>query len=345
MPGGHTSTKAGVVLLVVSIAGLPGAAIEIAGLEGSAAVWWLGATTALTAVIVTGWRVTGVMGLALAASTVGAGLVAGDPWLALLLMGAAAATAGFTSRWGYSQGLAMAPITLGFLVAEPPTFPAAGSTTANALLMGLVMLMATGWGLAIGALIGRRIHLPHPTGIGVAAAALYAAVLGLLVGVAAWFVIDRQLGHGGAWLMMTILIIVQPYLKDTWSKTWQRGAGTILGFVIAFAIASLVSSTWLLAVLGLAFVFAAIWSRMRKADYWVYVSMLTPAIVILEGSSGSVVDTDVRRLTFTLIGTAVSFAAMAVLVPVLRAVSRHRARHRPSVSPPADGDSSSRTHE
>ena len=320
-----TSTKTGVALFVVVIVGLPGAAVELAGLDGASSVWALGAITALIAVMGTGARTTAVMAVALSVATVLAGPASTTPWLALLIMGAAAAAVAFTARTGLNQALVMAPTTLGFMVAEPPVFPVAHTPTTNALIMGAVMLCATAWGLVVGLPLSRRVHLKHPAGISHNSAVLYAAVMGALLGIAAWFVADRQLSHGGAWMMMTILIVVQPYLKDTWSKTWQRAAGTVLGFAIAFAIASVVSTTVLLVIVGFAFVFASIWSRMSpKMPYWVYVTMLTPAIVLLEGSSTSVVDTDVRRLTFTLIGIAVSMVTMAILVPVLRAVSRRR---------------------
>ncbi len=325
MTRGATSTRIGAVLLVVVMVALPGVVAETLGLAGSATVWSLGAITALLAVLAAGWRPTAIVAVAMSVATAVAGVSYDRPWLALLVMGVSAAATGLTSRRGLSSALVMAPITVGFMLAEPPDFPIADDRLGNALVMGGVMLLATAWGLVIGALLGRRIHLPHPAGVSKPAAIFYSVLLAMLVGVAAWFVADQQLGHGGAWLMMTILIVVQPYLKDTWSRTWQRAAGTVAGFVVAFAIATIVASTWIFVVLGLGFIVAAIAARMRPGTpYWIYVTLLTPAIVMLEGSGGSVTDTDVLRLRYTLLGTAISLGAMAVLVPLLRTVARRR---------------------
>ena len=71
----------------------------------------------------------------------------------------------------------------------------------------------------------------------------------------------------------------------------------------------------LLSLIGTVFLMVAFLLMLQGRPYWLYATVLTPAIVLLE-SSGSTVDTVAKvRLGATLIGVAVTLIVMLALVP------------------------------
>jgi K+-transporting ATPase c subunit len=71
----------------------------------------------------------------------------------------------------------------------------------------------------------------------------------------------------------------------------------------------------LLSLIGTVFLMVAFLLMLQGRPYWLYATVLTPAIVLLE-SSGSTVDTVAKeRLGATLIGVACTIIVMLVLTP------------------------------
>jgi hypothetical protein len=308
------------LLLVLAAITLPGLALTALGHSEAAGVTTLAAVAGLIAMIAAGARIAVPVVALLGPASALAVAVSASPWGAALLMGAVTVGVGLTARVKVSGYLAMGPISVLFLLADPPT-----GTDGQALPMLLVGSVAAGsalWAAGVGWLLIRH-RKRHPS------AAMdwrrvggYAAVLGTLVAVSTWVLVDRQLGHDGAWFVMTLLIIIQPYVRDAWSKTLQRAAGTIVGFALAvltYAVFGRDVVIYLAAAvfLTLAVLVWQVWHR----PYWQYVALLTPAIVLFEGASTSVVDTAVARLGFTLLAVAVALAVEAMAVAVGRRVA------------------------
>ncbi|MEI8082465.1 MAG: FUSC family protein, partial [Actinomycetes bacterium] len=122
-------------------------------------------------------------------------------------------------------------------------------------------------------------------------------------------------GHAGAWLMLTIIVVLQPFVKDGFIKVIHRAAGTILGFIIAFGIASVTQIPVVLEVLGMVIMIGAIVIMITKRPYWEYATALTTAIVLLEGANTSVIATDEMRLGATMVGCVAVLIVTAVVQP------------------------------
>jgi uncharacterized membrane protein YccC len=143
----------------------------------------------------------------------------------------------------------------------------------------------------------------------------FSLVLAFLVGAATWAVVALDLGHTGGWIILTIVVVFQPSLGAGFTKAAHRAAGTVLGFLIAILVGSLVPGGPLLSVIGTVFLMVAVFFMLQGRPYWLYATVLTPAIVLLE-SSGSTVNTVAEeRLGATLIGVAVTLIVMLALVP------------------------------
>ena len=309
------------LIAVTVVITLPGLVLVLAGRGDVASVTALAAVAGLLPALMAGPRVAVATALAVGAGSAAAVAWTAQPWLAALLMGAVSAGVGLSARLGVQRSVTMAPISLAFLIAEPPMTSA--GAPASPLLVGGVALGAALWAVLAGSVLmrGRARAVLQP--LSWIRAGSYAVVLALAVGVASWFLIDLDLGHGGAWFVMTLVIVLQPYLQDAWRKTLERAVGTVIGFGIAIGLYTILDFPAVLYVLAAAFmVLALVALQVQHRPYWQYVALLTPAIVLLEGQSSSVVDTALARLGFTLLGAAVAVAIELALAPAVRGIAR-----------------------
>jgi hypothetical protein len=319
LSGKHAAMAA----LLVIIPLLPTVLLSPLGLGATIGSFALGAMAGLFAAILVSARfallLSGLMGvvnfLAVPASS--------SIVLSGILMAAASLLYGLTYRRGIGGAVVMGPLAVVFTLAMPPQPLAHQDVWANALVVGAVTVIGALWGAGMGRVLAR--FAPHHTlqPIPVAHAVMFAVTIAVVTGVTMGFVIGLQLQHGGAWILLTILMVSQPALHQTWRKTCQRVVGTALGFLIVLVLSLLHVQNWSAVVLGLVFMAAAVYIKLDSTTaYWQFAMFLTPAIVLLEGASTGVVTTDVARLVYTLIGAAV---ALGVVV-VYRLVAREKHR-------------------
>jgi hypothetical protein len=297
---------------------LPGLMLSVLDWESVAGVAAMGAMTCFIAAILGGWRLALGLALPLAIASGLAVALSGNPWLAALLMAVAAGAKGVAAGRGLQGAYIMAPISVGFILAQPPRPDVA---MPPALFVGLVVLAAGLYATLVVIVLLRLLPpLPPPAlkPIAPALARIYGIVLGLMVGIAAWFVVRFDLGHGGAWLMLTIIVVLQPFVQDGIERVLGRAAGTTLGFAIAFAIAKVTDAPAVIYTFGMAAMVVAVIFLMSKRPYWQYAALLTTAIVLLEGAATSVVDTDLTRLAATLVGSAAVLLVTAVALPIAK---------------------------
>lgn len=300
-----------VVLVASNIA--PALIVSRLGFADAVSPFVLSAAAALVAALLVGGRFGLAVAGVLAAGHVVAALVAGMPLLAGLVMGAIAALYGLTARRGLTSSLVMGPISIAFAIAEPAVL-VRDAPIANAFAAGAAALAGGLWGTGAGALIGRRIPRPPLSPASWFQARTFAIAIALAAGTSMGVVVAMDLRHGGAWLLLTIFMIVQPDPARTRMKTAHRVLGTVLGFVLALAVGLALSAGPATIAIGLLLMVASVMVKLNPArPYWLYAAILTAAIVLTEGSSGSIVGTDVARLSFTLIGAAVAVAILGAV--------------------------------
>ena len=144
-----------------------------------------------------------------------------------------------------------------------------------------------------------------------------------MVGVATWLVIDLDLGHGGGWIILTIVVVYQPYLGDGFKKAGSRAIGTVIGFVIAIVIGAFVTSAPMLYLLGTVCLIVSMVVMLAGKPYWWFATFLTPAIVLYESAGSTVTKVAVERLEATLIGIAGTLVVMLILLPIAKYFQRN----------------------
>jgi uncharacterized membrane protein YccC len=122
------------------------------------------------------------------------------------------------------------------------------------------------------------------------------------------------------WLVITLLVTMQPYFSLTWQRMLERIGGTVLGGLVA-AVLGLVLHTPLTVSLAL-FPLAVIAFAVRRVSFALFLSALTPMVILLvestmPGASG--IDIAVMRAIYTILG-----GVLAVICSLILWSGRHR---------------------
>lgn len=309
----HVRTLVVDVILMVAAGFIPAVVMGILGWSAGVNVALLSGLAAFIACMGgTGWRT----GLAIALPfSVFAGLatwVAPNPWLAALVLAAAAFLRGYAAKVGMHDALIMTVIALGYIVASPVPD---GTPIASPLYVSLVSLLASLWATLVMFLLRRRLHVREHTALDPTRVLPFSLMLAVLVGVATWCVVALNLGHTGGWIILTILVVFQPSSSEGFRKAAERAAGTVLGFAIAIVVGAVVPSGGFLYLVGFLFLMCAFLLMLQGSPYWLYATVLTPAIVLLESAGSSVDAVAEQRLGATLIGVFATVLVLLVIAP------------------------------
>jgi uncharacterized membrane protein YccC len=140
---------------------------------------------------------------------------------------------------------------------------------------------------------------------------------GLRMGVAAaltvWlsFALDITRGY---WATITTLIVLQPYAGATIRKTLQRVSGSVLGGIIAAALAVVARTKLEIAATMVPFTVAAV--AVLPLNYGVFVLLLTPVFVLLAEPHPGDWGIAGLRVVNTMLGGVIALAASRLLWPV-----------------------------
>jgi len=238
-----------------------------------------------------------------------------QPVLAGLVMAASAGLYGLSSRRGLVGVATAAPISVAFTLATPPQVLTGATDLQNATVLALVSLAGTLWGVVVGVVVMRKRTRPKVPVTPVNAAIVLGIILAIATGVTMSIVVANNLQNGGAWIILTILVISQPALGATWRKAIERLIGTAIGFCIAFAVSLVVPRGWVDLLIALVFFALTAYVKLDSSKhYWQFTMFLTPGVVLAVGSSTNVLSTDVWRVIATVIGAAISMGIVAVLL-------------------------------
>lgn len=238
---------------------------------------------------------------------------------AAIVLAVAAFFRGYGAKVGLHNAFLTSVIALGFLVAEPPKFV---SSVPSPIIAGLVTLVTVLWVTLVVFVAKRWVHPPKLASLDTTRVLWFSALLALMVGIATWCVVHFELGHGGGWIILTILVVFQPYLQSSFTKAVARVLGTLVGFVIAIVVGALVASGPLLYLIGTIFLIAAMVFMLDGKPYWLFAAFLTPAIVLYESAGSTVEKIATERLEATLVGVAGALVVILILYPLAKRSQR-----------------------
>ncbi|HUC17175.1 MAG TPA: FUSC family protein [Acetobacteraceae bacterium] len=137
-----------------------------------------------------------------------------------------------------------------------------------------------------------------------------------VVGAPALALADRWAGPLGHWLTITLLLTMQPYFALTWVRALERIGGTVLGGMLAAAIATFCRSP--LTIVAALFPLSVVTFSLRRVSYGLYIAALTPLVVLLvemEVPGTGEIAIALERVVYTLIGGALAVVGTLVLWP------------------------------
>lgn len=319
---GLAQTKSIVTSVVLMVVGGFAPALLMGGLGWKSAVSVAmlgGLATFLACTMGRGWQTGLMIAVPFSIATALAVWAAPYPIAAALVLAVAAFLRGYGAKVGLHNALLTTVIALGFLVADPPKFE---SSLPSSLLAGIVMIVTTLWVTFIVFLAKKWVQPPKLAAIEPARVLWFSSILAIMVGVATWFVVDLNLGHGGGWIILTIVVVYQPYLGDSFKKAGARAVGTVLGFVIAIIAGTVVTNEPMLYLIGTICMVVSLVVLMAAKPYWLFATFLTPAIVLYESAGSTVTKVALERLDATLVGVAVTLVVMLILLPITRHFQR-----------------------
>jgi hypothetical protein len=320
---GASSTAKGLraVALLVALPGAPVVLASILGFDAMAAPWMLGSIVGLIGAMTSARLAVALSVIAGAASVVGA-LLHPYPVLGGLFMALLAGYAALTARRGVHSPVVMVALAVGFAVADPTLMLADVNDAANAFAAGAVVALGGLWAVCVWRVLARKVPKVPPSPFSAGIATIYAIVMATVMGVTTWAVLTWAPGHAGAWLLMSLIVVLQPDPDATLARSFGRMVGTVIGVFLAAVISYFVTSITLLLLVGLVLLFVSLALRFGgKGPYWVYVAFLTPAVVFFDSGSGGIPATEKARLWATLLAGAVA----VVLAFAIRTIADRRA--------------------
>ena len=240
---------------------------------------------------------------------------------AVLALGLLGALAGYCYCVSLRLAIVGLSVTLGMLIAQGLFL--APSDAAPALLWGTVGGLAqVAWSLAVWLAFDRAADEPEKGWSGrEAAAALRANLtlesqsarhavrfgLTLAAGVAAYRLLGMR--QHGFWIPLTILFVMRPVRDETDHRLVLRAIGTVLGLVIATAVAEAFIGDDL--VLGAVLTVAAAFAfGLLTVQYALFTAAITTFVVLMSSTLGEAAFKAAgQRATGTAIGIAIAFFA------------------------------------
>lgn len=312
-----------VMTLVLIVAGVP---VMVAGAAlGSAFVLpaIAGTSVGLMGVLIlhtirNGLIVVGVM----AASATMAVLVSPWPLASAALLGLSGVAFGISCLRGWNKLVMLVAIWNAYLVVTPTQIGSAGMLQGDAVEFSLRASWATGL-IVLGAgvftacitptLFRHRRVLDVDPVLDRTAATWMAAGVGLLLFVETLVALSAYRVPAAHWLLLTTLVLVQPTSSKTLQRGVHRAIGTVAGAIVAALIVIAGVSLEARSVIGFALLIAALTIMMTPRPYWLYATLLTPAVILLSAGDANTFDVTVARLGFTLLGIALAFGLMALV--------------------------------
>ncbi len=250
----------------------------------------------------------------------------GNQYVGLLAVGVAAlitVAAGYVFEWPVAFGVLFAVVGAGIaatarsglfsamnIAAISPAFLVLPTGDAQLTWQRAGLLLACGlWAVLVLSILSRKNVIPmsKPKQPMTAGLPVYICTVAVLAGIGNWVFAHFQIPFG-AWINLTIFVVALPNPRDSISRIQSRSLGTVIGAIVAWAIAIVIPwpALWaLIAVVCLATMLV-----FMSKTYWVYAVFLTVAMVLLNGeNTDGVLKADLYRLLLT-----VATGAMVYLV-------------------------------
>ncbi|MGI9186066.1 MAG: FUSC family protein [Gaiellales bacterium] len=261
------------------------------------------------------------VGVAAAAAAVS---VAVAPWplAGAVWLGACGAAVGLSGLRGWIGWTPLVAIWCAYLVVTPPQVGFAAMFQGEQIPFSLqacveTALVVVACGVPIifvtPQLLRRMPSVPTVPPLPKNAAVLMAACLGLLLLVEAAVVLQAFRVPAAHWLLLTTLVVAQPSTDRMLRRGIHRAIGTVAGACIAATVVIVGTNQGVRMAIGFALLYGSFVLLLSARPYWMYATLLTPAVILLSEGTTSGLDVTAARLGFTLLGILLAFGVMVIV--------------------------------
>jgi MFS family permease len=256
------------------------------------------------------------------AIVVGATPIAGAAFMALMCL-----VLGRMSHYGLQRATMLVPIFMAWMILSPPFWGADKVVDRTDSTFLLWMAISFFVGGIVPVLVFphflRKLRLPAPKPHPRSESVPYTIVITVLCTAVTYWVLADTKQYAGAWLISTIIVLVQVGDVGTVSKTIQRVVGTLLGMLVVTVLVLEIHSMVLLYAIGLVFGIAALTAKFSP-HYWLYMALITPTIICFTASSSTQVKgLGEQRAQDVLIGAALVLLASAITIGYSHITKKH----------------------
>ena len=297
----------------------PPVLLMISGQTDLATLFVYGGAIAMGAIFY-GLRLAVILSFAAGISGMAAALLSPYPLPGAVFFGLLTGGCALAAVRGIHSPVLMVPIFISFVLVAPPTV-ADASPLVTVLLTGAVLTLGGLWMTGTArVLFGRPSGGPDRQEISPRVTVAYAIIMAVILGVASFVILTSAKYHQGAWVLLTLIVVMQPTTHDTMTKSLQRLAGTVAGGLVALLLILAGLNPPYAVILGGVFIFFAFTARFAlKRPYWQFVAALTPGIILLDAKGGDGITVTEARVGFTVIAVVIAVTiTLAVKALVLR---------------------------
>lgn len=230
------------------------------------------------------------------------------PWAIAAVMVVLGGIYGFWAAHGYTSGALLIPALVPYLVRDPPGIFTNDTPTINVAYLAAFVLIWITTGLWT-ALVMSKLVLKGKSFAGPTQSTRPTVVLGLLLGGVAGLVAMIAMTVSPAdqwpWIVLTMFVLANPTGKIDRRQVRDRVLGTVVGLGLALLLSELTLSPAASGTLALLLITAALVIRIEKRPYWLFVMIMTPAIILMDSTNSSTEKVAEQRLIFTLMGAAI----------------------------------------
>lgn len=173
---------------------------------------------------------------------------------------------------------------------------------------------------------------------------VFGVALCLTLGVSTFVLMTFTSGGHAWWVLLTIMVVMEPGYGHTLRRSIERAGGTVLGGALAMLMIVWVHNSMALNIIGLLLAIGTAVTFI-VAPYWVFATSLTMAIVVLMTPAEHAVRASYERVGYTVLAAIIAVVA-AALLDFIAKQSGHKIAAKveqklPSVAAPtpeSDGD-------
>lgn len=316
------------------VALVPAGLMVVMGWTGAItpALFALGAATAAT--VAGGFRLGVIVTVTVAVAAVVAIPLGEFPVAVAALMIVLGGVYGFWSAAGYTSAAMLIPALVPYLVRDPPGIFATTAPNVDVQYLAAFFFVFTISGIWVSFVMSKLVlkgkSFPGPTQSR-RPAVIFGIILGAIAGVVVAVALAAAPETQWPWITLTMFLLANPTGHIDAKQVRDRVTGTVIGLAVALLLSQADLSGAALGILAVLLITAALVVRIDKKPYWMFVMIMTPAIVLMDASGANTEWVAEQRLLFTLLGATIT---IAVTLLANLAWSRYLVKHPRDV--PAD---------